>query len=209
MELKELLANPGTAPFSRIKYLKRFGYDDQITEFVNGLFLAVVEGRYSGDWDRVAEFLEQWEEVAIGLQFRTMRMPAPGPIPWSRLTKPLHRSRIALVTTGGVFVEVQKPYSEEGDDTFREIPRETPREKFRIWHPGYDTGPASEDINCIFPIDRFKELEAEGIIGRVAQHSYSFMGLIPDPKRLIEETAPEAGRRLVEAGVDVAFLAST
>ena len=136
-------------------------------------------------------------------------MPASEPIPWSRFTKPLDQSKVALVTTGGVFVEGQEPFRERGDDTFREIARETSGDRFRIWHPEYDTGPASEDMNCIFPLDRFKELEAEGIIGRLAQQNYSFMGLIPDPTHLIEETAPEAGRRLVDAGVDAAFLAST
>ena len=209
MDLKELLASPGTAPFSRIKYLHRLGYDDQIAEFVNGLFQAAVESRYKGDWDQTVELLDRWEEVAVGLQFQSMRIPALGPIPWSRFVKPLRRSKIALVTTGGVFVEGQERFCERGDDTFREIPSETPGEKFRIWHPGYDTGPATEDINCIFPLDRFKELEAEGTIGRLAQQSYSFMGLIPDPTHLIQETAPEVGRRLLDAGVDAVFLAST
>ena len=72
--------------------------------------------------------------------------------------------------------------------------------------PTYRT---SEDINCIFPIDRFRELEAEGVIGGLAEISYSFMGLIPDPASLINDTAPDAARRLKDAGVDAAFLAST
>ena len=67
----------------------------------------------------------------------------------------------------------------------------------------------TEDINCIFPTDRFAELEAEGFIGKLAETSYSFMGLIPDPNELVSRTAPEAARRLREAGVDAVFLAST
>jgi hypothetical protein len=35
------------------------------------------------------------------------------------------------------------------------------------------------------------------------------MGLIPDPNELVSHTAPEAARRLREAGVDAVFLAST
>ena len=209
MELKEFLDNPGTAAYSRIKYLRRFGYDDQITEFLSGLFQAAVDSKYRGDWGTVNDFLERWEDVAIGLQFQSMRMPDAGHIPWAELGKPLDRCNVALVTTGGLFVEGQEPYTERGDATYREIPRDAHQNGFRIWHPGYDTGPATQDINCIFPIDRFKELESEGVIGQLAETSYSFMGLIDDPATLIGETAPEVGRRLREAGVDAVFLAST
>ena len=209
MELKELLNNPGTAAFSRIKYLRRFGYDDQIEEFINGLFLAAVNGKHQGDWDALIGFMEQWEEVAIGLQFRSMRMPETGDTPWATLQKPLHQSTIAMVTTGGLLLDGQKPFEEEGDPTYREIRSDTSPDSFRIWHPGYDSGPATRDINCIFPLDRFKELEAEGLVGGLADTSYSFMGLIPEPQRLISETAPEAAGRLKEAGVDAVFLAST
>ncbi len=209
VKLKELLDNPGTAAFSRLKYLQRYGYDDQVKEFINELFLAAAESRYRGDWQQLIDFLDHWDEVATDLQFQSMQMPEAAAIPWAPLQKSLAQSTIALVTTGGVFVEGQTPYTERGDATYREIPTSTPKDKLRIWHPGYDNGPASEDINCIFPLDRFAELEAEGVIGKLAETSYSFMGLIPDPNELVSRTAPEAARRLREAGVDAVFLAST
>ena len=204
---QELLDNPGTAAFSRIKYLRRLGTEEQIKEFLSGLFLAAFEGKYRGDWDALIAHLERWEDVAIDGQFRTMTMPE-GDIPWATLGKPLNRAKIALVTTGGVYVEGQKPF-ERGDTTYREIPRNVGKGDIRIWHPGYDTRPATEDINCIYPIDRFAELEAEGVIGEQAGAGYSFMGLINDTDSLINETAPDAARKLKEQGVDAAFLAST
>lgn len=208
MELKELLNNPGTAAFSRIKYLQRLGYEDQIQEFLTGLFLAAVEGKYQDDWGPVSDFLERWEDTAIGLQFQSMRMPDAGPVPWARLEKPLDQCTVALVTTGGLFVEGQRPF-ERGDATYRAIPRDVRKDRVHVWHPGYDTGPATKDVNCIFPVERFNELETEGIIGRLAETNYSFMGLIPNPDDLIHQTAPEVALRLKEAGVDAAFLAST
>jgi D-proline reductase (dithiol) PrdB len=39
--------------------------------------------------------------------------------------------------------------------------------------------------------------------------NYAFMGLIPEPSRLIEETAPEIAHRLRDDGVDAVFLAAT
>ncbi len=209
MDPKELLNNPGTAAFSRIKYLQRFGYTDQVTEFINGLFLAAVESKYKGDWDDLTYFLEGWENIAVGLQFQGMVMPELGPIPWAEFRKPLEQSTVALVTTGGVSLPGQTPYSERGDASYRTIPRDADTKSFHIWHPGYDNVPANQDINCIFPLDRFKEMEAEGVIGRLAETNYAFMGLIPEPEHLVNETAPEVALRLKDAGVDAVFLAST
>jgi D-proline reductase (dithiol) PrdB len=203
----ELLDNPRTAAFSRIKYLQRLGTEEQHKEFLNGLFLAAFEGKYTGDWEALISLLERWEDVAIDGQFRSMAMPE-GDIPWAALGKPLDRAKIALVTTGGIYVEGQNPF-ERGDTTYREIPRDAAKDQIRIWHPGYDKGPATEDINCIYPIDRFAELESEGTIGELAGNGYSFMGLINDTDSLIGETAPESARRLKEQGVDAVFLAST
>ena len=210
MELKELLNNPNTAAVSRLKYLPRFATDEQIAEFLNGLFLAAANARYEGDWDILNDFLEKWDEIGIGLQYQTMKMPDAGEVPWATLSKPLSECKVALVTTGGVYMEGQKPYTERGEATYRQIPGDARTEDFRIWHPGYDYGPATQDINCIFPIDRFRELEREGIIGSLADTHYSFMGLIPEPtEELIPETAPEAARLLKKDGVDAVFLAST
>ena len=100
VKLQELLDNPGTAAFSRIKYLQRYAYDDQVKEFINALFLVAAESRYQGDWQQLIDFLDHWDEVATDLQFQSMRMPEAGAAPWAPLQKPLAQSTIALVTTG-------------------------------------------------------------------------------------------------------------
>ena len=124
MDLRELLSNPGTAAFSRLKYLPRFATDDELEEFINGLFLAVGNARYEGDWDVLNEYLEKWDEVGINYQFSSLALPDTGTVPWATLKKPLGQAKIALVTTGGVFVKGQKPYSERGQYDYREIPRD-------------------------------------------------------------------------------------
>ena len=209
LDIKDLLANPNTAPYSRIKYLLRFGSDDQIADFLKGLFEKAVEGKNSGDWDSLSDYLDEWDEVGIGLQFDALPIPDQGAIPWAPVTKSLNESKIALVTTGGVYLEGQTPYSERDDISYREIDRDAPHESFNIWHPGYDNGPANQDINCIFPIDRFKELESEGVIGSLAQTHYSFMGLIHNTEGLSNESASDVASKLKEDGVDAVFLAST
>ena len=76
-------------------------------------------------------------------------------------------------------------------------------------HTHYDTTGVREDVNCVFPVARLREMEAEGLIGGMADVNYSFMGFIPDPNGLINDTAPEVGWKLKEDGVDGAIIGTT
>ncbi len=131
--------------------------------------------------------------------------------PWAPLAKPLAECRIAIVTTAGVHLRSQEAFDMEtpnGDPTFREIPDAAPAGELTITHLYYDHRDADRDINVVFPIDRLSELAAEGrIAGRAPLH-LGFMGHIDGPlaDRLIHETAPEAARRLSEAGADCVLL---
>jgi len=70
----------------------------------------------------------------------------------------------------------------------------------------FDPSGLRQDKNLAFPLQRFKELEHAGTIGRLNRRHLSFMGSITAPERLIRETGPEAVRLLVEDQVDAAFL---
>ena len=70
----------------------------------------------------------------------------------------------------------------------------------------FGAGGTESDINLVFPLDRFRELENEGKIGSLNDRHFSFMGSITKPKPLIEKTAPEVGQMLKADDVDVAFL---
>jgi len=62
------------------------------------------------------------------------------------------------------------------------------------------------DRNLALPLDRLRELAAEGEIGEVAPRHLSFMGSITAPNRLVRHSAPEAAEILVRDAVDVALL---
>lgn len=135
-----------------------------------------------------------------------------GETPWTPLTRPLAGRRLGLVTTGGVHLKTQPPFDMEnpdGDPTFREIPADAGRGELTITHDYYDHRGADADLNVVFPHERLGELAAEGRTGGVADAHLSFMGHVDGALllRLIEETAPEAARRLREAGADAALLA--
>ena len=109
MDVKELLENPRTAVFSRIKYLQSRGPEEQMSQFLNALFLEAFNAKYSGDRDAFIELMEGWEDVALTGQFNTMEFPEVE-IPWATFSSPLSSAKIALVTTGGLYVEGQEPF---------------------------------------------------------------------------------------------------
>jgi D-proline reductase (dithiol) PrdB len=77
-----------------------------------------------------------------------------------------------------------------------------------ITHNYYDPEDADRDINVVFPIEQLKELESEEVIGEIAPRHFSFMGHVlgRHMATFINQTGPEAARRLGEDGVDVVFL---
>lgn len=214
VRLEALLDNPEDTPFNRLKYLARQP-DGDVARFLNELFVAAGRAHESGEWGPVDTLLERWE-AELG---RHERIWASGQqrvwlgfdtAPWAPLAKPIREATVALLTTGGLYLEGQPPFdAANGDWSFREIPRDAPRGRMRISHEHYDLTGVREDPNWVFPLERALDLEREGRIGRVADVNYAFMGWIPDPTRLVVETAPSVGRRLRAAGVDAAVIGTT
>ena len=205
IEKLDLIKNPETAPFSKLKYLKRVS-DDEVTEFFNQLFHLNVASRETGDWLAVDRFLEEQEDkiaarVAVPMAFEDS--------PWSPFKKRLSESKVAVMTTGGVYVEGQQPFDTDGDWSFREIPLDTPLDQLRVAHTHYDTTGVAEDVDAVLAMHRLLELEAEGIVGEAQTPTYSFMGFIPEPSGLIEVTGPEVAGRLKDDGVDGVVIGTT
>ena len=90
------------------------------------------------------------------------------------------------------------------DHRLDEIPSDAASNDFQIHDAYYDHSDADEDLNCQFPLDRLRELAAEGVIGRVADHVWSgFMGRIYDRTRVLTESAPAFADRLSKDEVDL------
>ncbi len=100
-----------------------------------------------------------------------------GPTPWVPLSKPLSEMRVALITTAGLHFR-DDPTFEFADATFRPIPGEENADDLVMSHSSvnFDRTGFQEDVNLVFPIDRFRELASEGAIGSLAEVHYSFMG---------------------------------
>ena len=68
----------------------------------------------------------------------------------------------------------------------------------------YDRSGFQEDINVVFPIDRLRELEADGTIGSISDFHYSFMGA--SPGHTLEAKARELAQLMKKDGVDAVVL---
>ncbi len=140
-----------------------------------------------------------------GLQSEIYVPVTPPPV-WTPVTKELKDMKVALATAAGVHLKSDKRFNLAGDFTFREIPGDAKSSDLMVSHGGYDNGDVNKDINCMFPIDRIRELADEGFIKGIAPVNFGFMGGGGDQAKFTNETGPEIARRLKEEGVDAVLM---
>jgi len=118
---------------------------------------------------------------------------------------PLSERRVAIVTTSGVHVRGDRPF-DIGAADYRVIPGDTPSGEILMSHSSvnFDRSGFQEDINVVFPLERLKEIKADGVIGSISDFHYSFMGAASI--RAIEPKARELAGLLKKDRVDAALL---
>jgi len=127
--------------------------------------------------------------------------------------KDLKKSTIALCTSGGIVpygnpdhmfaatAKFWKKYDLTGKDSLK-------KGEFESVHAGYDPVYANEDPNRVAPYDTLKELEAEGVIGKVYPYLLTTTG---NSTSVADATVfgQEMAKDLLAAGVDGVILTST
>lgn len=114
----------------------------------------------------------------------------PDTPPWVPLAKPLAECRITLIGSGGLYRRGQIAFHTKDDTSIRVIATDTPTAELRTAHFAYDQTDARTDPNCVYPLDRLRELAAAGEIGGLTAESYAFMGGIYSTRKLEAETVP-------------------
>lgn len=121
---------------------------------------------------------------------------------------PLSSRRVAIVTSAGLHLRGDRPFG-HGDarNDYRVIPGDVAAGNLVMSQlsVNFDRTGFQQDLNVVFPLDRLKELAADGTIGSVAEHHYSFMGA-GSPVTRMEAKAREVGRMLRQDGVDAVVL---
>ena len=94
--------------------------------------------------------------------------------------KPLGERRVVIISTAGLHRRGDRPFDRD-DGSYRVIPGETPAGDLVMSHisVNFDRTGFQQDHNVVFPIDRLRELVADGTVGSMASVHYSFMGAFP------------------------------
>jgi D-proline reductase (dithiol) PrdB len=118
---------------------------------------------------------------------------------------------VAVLTAAGVHLKDQAPFDmedPEGDASFRVLPAEAEAGELTITHDYYDHRAADQDVNCVYPIERVKELVARSELGSVAPRHVGMMGHIygAQRERLVRRSAAEIAGLFKEDGVDLVLV---
>lgn len=140
-----------------------------------------------------------------GMRSEIFAPTTPPPI-WTPVTKTLKESRVAFATAGGIHLKSQTPFNAAGDFSIREIPSNTPTSDLMVTHGGYDNSDVNKDINAMLPIDRLRELQAEGFIGSVSPILVGFMGGGGNVEKFRNETGPAIAKIFKNEGIDLCVL---
>lgn len=200
------------------KFLRSFSADEA-GQFFQSLLRKIGESIDDGDFDRVVQHV--YESQVRGYQ------PKPGADvrwkyadgPFTPLKKPLSESRVALLSSGGHFVDGHDPEpldarnmaQEEAErrigeflrsePVLTEIPVDTPPEMLRVRHGGYDVRGALADHNVVLPLDAMKEAEVAGAIGIFHPIAYTFVGAAAQLP-LLKKVAPGWAEKLHDEHID-------
>lgn len=200
------------------KFLKGLTNQDA-AHFFQDLLWKLAASTDDGDFDRIVQHIYEWQVRAYSGEGR----PAFDDGPFAPLSKPVAESRLALLTSSGSFVEGDDPnpfgvknMTQEGaiarimdylksEPEISSIPKDTPMQNMRVRHGGYDIRGAQADPNVVFPLERLRELESDGVVGELAPMAYSFVGACSQSK-LRRKSGPEWVKMLKQAGIEAVLL---
>jgi betaine reductase len=146
--------------------------------------------------------------------FRTeVKKPAFDHVPPSPPIEDLSKAAIALVTEGGLIPKGNPDHIEShratryGRYSLQGMSR-LDKEDFESIHRGYDTTFVNEDPNRLVPVDVLREMEQEGVIGKLHPYFFTTTGVatfIENSRKIGEGIAKE----LKEAGATGVLLTAT
>src|SRR5512136_1570071 len=110
-------------------------------------------------------------------------------VPFTPFQGKLEDLSVCLVSTAAVRTKDDAPFDTEGDATWRVIPGEAGAKDLRYDDTHYDHACVDRDMNCVFPIDRLRELAAERRIGGLTARHFS-LGYSQALRELRETTIP-------------------
>jgi D-proline reductase (dithiol) PrdB len=117
----------------------------------------------------------------------------------------LSEATVAIVTSASLHHADQEDFG-PADTTFRVLDGNRDDLVLGHWSPNFDTTGFAIDPNVVFPIDRLRELAADGTIGAVSDTHLSYAGNQFELSQVRLDSGPAGAKLLVDAGVDVVLL---
>jgi hypothetical protein len=116
-------------------------------------------------------------------------------VPFTPFHGKLEDIEICLVSTAAVRHKDDTPFDTEGDTSWRVISGEAEAADLRYDDTHYDHACVDRDVNCVFPIDRLRELAAERRIEGLSDRHFS-LGFSQALRDLRERTIPALAREV-------------
>lgn len=116
-------------------------------------------------------------------------------VPFTPFVGKLEDASICLVSTAAVRTRDDAPFRTDGDTSWRVIPGDAEAKDLRYDDTHYDHACVERDLNCVFPIDRVRELAAEDRIGGLTSRHFS-LGYSQALRELREKTVPALVREV-------------
>lgn len=117
----------------------------------------------------------------------------------------LAQRRVAIVSSAALIRRGEKPFH-FGSAECRFLPASIPASELLTSHVSinFDRAGFQRDLNVVYPIDRLRELAAEGVIGGVAETHFTVMGST-DPVGMVA-TADQIAGQLRQERIDSVLL---
>lgn len=118
---------------------------------------------------------------------------------------PLAQRRVAIVSSAALIRRGDKPFPFGSAET-RFLAADWPADSLLMSHVSinYDRSGFQRDINTVYPLDRLRELAAQGTIAGVAETHYTIMGST-DPAGMVE-AADQISGQLRQERIDAVLL---
>jgi D-proline reductase (dithiol) PrdB len=116
-------------------------------------------------------------------------------VPFTPFRGKLEETTICVVSTAAVRHKDDTPFQVDGDTTWRVISGEAEAKDLRYDDAHYDHACVDRDLNCVFPIDRLRELARERRVGGLTERHFS-LGYSQALRELREKTIPGLVREI-------------
>ena len=133
-------------------------------------------------------------------------LAAPSKPSWCPITKPVDRSRVALLTSAALRLAHQPHFTPREDLSYRLVSADPSAGAIVIDHHSGIGRIPKQDPEIVFPRTALANLVKCGIVGALSPVHVSFMGGIRKHREIETDLAPAIADELAKAQVDLALL---